>query len=578
VVQTRSSETAEARNEVAQLYQEKTSTNPYQVPVSDSIVRKLRDLLVPNIFASKQALLERYTLSAVAVEQLRHQLEVFHNEHIKNCHTIARIQKEKLDSDQRAQSDYSIHVETANAQHRKTVTSVKARLVEAEALGRTSQMDATKLSIWRFPDATYDDSPEQWSVRRKQVENEKAKAEDKLEFLARWRQSIEGSCDGLLKLYLDSIQAFFSTCVGLGSWKAVIEKGADAFDLVIIDEAAHATLTETLIPLCHGKRALLIGDEMQLPPAAPMDLDCKGACGSRCTEINTSNAATSAFNTPMSPCWLERSAFEWLVTKRPELPRVILNRQFRMHVDIADFVASVFYPEGLSTGVARVDRELRFGEFTKPVCLISTTAFPDRREEKVQGLRPGYRNTLEARLVRRILKQAETELDETQDFGVITPYAHQVTLLRQELRAFTKRNGRVKLTEYDIASVDKFQGSERDVMIISFVRSPHQNPHRCSECQGQGVLVDDPCKKCGGRGYLGANLEFVRDLRRLNVAFSRARKMLILVGDIEALTSARYGQSGGAEVLKRFHDYTENKGKVLRVWEELPPSIEQGQQ
>jgi len=239
----------------------------------------------------------------------------------------------------------------------------------------------------------------------------------------------------------------------------------------------------------------------------------------------------------------------------------MLDTQFRMHPSIADFVGSVFYPEGLVTGVSPKERELGFGEFSRPVCLISTSAYENRHEE---FLEPGYRNELEAGAVRRVIEKAEAELKHPQEFGVITPYTEQKHLINRKLADLLPDLKKVRLTPDDVASVDSFQGSERDVIIVSFARSPKT----CGLCQGTGTRGQRRCDDCQGKGWRGTGLTFARDLRRLNVAFSRARKMLILIGDIEALTDARYrGGAPGGQVLNLFKQYVADHGKVLHLWE-----------
>jgi len=143
--------------------------------------------------------------------------------------------------------------------------------------------------------------------------------------------------------------------------------------LVIVDEAAHATATETIVPLLYGKRALLIGDEMQLPPVVAHNVP---ECGAECLAVlRIALPEPAAFGggvaaaVRMSGCWLECSLFEWLWRFRGELPRVMLDTQFRMHPDIAAFVGNVFYPEGLSTAITAAERTL-----TKRIGLSGHTA------------------------------------------------------------------------------------------------------------------------------------------------------------------------------------------------------------
>jgi len=239
----------------------------------------------------------------------------------------------------------------------------------------------------------------------------------------------------------------------------------------------------------------------------------------------------------------------------------------------------MFYPEGLESGVTEVDRTLRFAEFTEPLCLVSTTAYDDRFEV---SRRSSYYNELETRMIRRIILKAEQQLDRPANFGIITPYAEQVHQLQSALKGDMRSFKKVRLSDDDIASVNSFQGSQRDVIIVSFVRSPQV----CPRCKGSGKHAKQKCAfhpdahhagfdataargGCRGRGWLGSGLTFVQDLQRLNVALSRAKSMVILVGDIEALTNEKFSSrsSRGRGVIQAFEKYVSNAGLVLRVWE-----------
>ena len=151
---------------------------------------------------------------------------------------------------------------------------------------------------------------------------------------------------------------------------------------------------------------------------------------------------------------------------------------------------------------------------------------------------------------------------------MITPYAEQVRLIQEKLKPIAENFNHVEIGHEDIASVNSFQGSERDVIIMSFVRSP-RNGQRCG---GKGVKENKngrfDCHHCRGKGFEGSGLRFVLDLRMLNVGFTRARKMLILVGDINALTDRRKAENlAGGKVLADFRSYIDQHGKVLHVWE-----------
>lgn len=568
--QKRAANAGRIRDAIASRYHAKTGHTPHLVPIEKAgWPQRLRDRLIPSIFASPQILLERHAVATAECAQIEQELTAAGLALAEAENAIARIRAARAVEEKRAQQLRIASVQALSLRYCAAWWVLDLRHRRSLARSRLLQRYAAQLAA-EYAIGTTDDEPSQtWNACLVRIETAQVEIAEKAKFLRRWRESLEASREGVLAVYWESIRVFFSTCVGLGSWRRLVEKGTSAVDLVIIDEAAHATLPETLIPMCYGPRALLIGDEMQLPPSPPLGLesDCAEACPARSVEAPEQPVKPVDFSVKMSACWLERSAFEWLTVTRPELPRVVLRRQFRMHPDIGDFVAAIFYREGLENGVSRESRELTFGQFVKPVCLVSTSSRSAklRTEEIVRSVdKSGYRNTLEAELVRRILVQAQAELGETQEFGIITPYADQVSLLRQELADILAVPSRVKLAEKDIASVDSFQGSERDVIIISLVRSPAS----CPRCAGSGRKNGARCDTCRGRGHTGSRLDFARDLRRLNVALSRPKKMLILVGDIEALSDPRYGGRQGAEVLSRFHEYVTDRGRVVYVWED----------
>jgi hypothetical protein len=559
-----------ARDHAKYSYTKKTGNPIYRVDTPQTIQSRLRSY-IPNFLASPHVIQEKYSQACNKLEHLNEELNTANHNLSVYQQQINQLKCEKKDRDQQIRCTYTTLITQINNRHTTTLEDIAKRRTDAQGMYCTVQYSAAVTGKSEFPDTSSDDSPEQWNLRIMKIAEKTVQTKKLFDFLMRWRTSVESNQDKILEYYWSHIRVFFSTCVGLASWRAITSSGSDAVDLVIIDEAAHATLPETLIPMCYGKRVLLIGDEMQLPPSPPSDLPCRQTC--------TLYKGMQLYNLPqednpqiqflLSSCWLERSAFEWLFKTRPHLPHIMLNVQFRMHPDIADFVASIFYPEGLQTGIITADRVLSFGEFNKPVCLISTSAYGANRYEEIierDGNGRGYRNTLEANLVKQVIQQAQAELLSPNEFGIITPYSDQVSLLRSSLGDLMRDQNHVKLTAEDIASVDSFQGSERDVIIISFVRSSRS----CPRCNGDGYKNEgDECPHCRGRGFFGSKLNFALDLRRLNVAFSRPRKMLILIGDIATLINPKYGESSGAEIMNRFNSYVKDKGKVLHIWEDM---------
>ncbi len=521
--------------------------------------KRLRDALIPVGFASEKTLKNK--LAGVHWQTLENETR------IEKADVILKSLHSQLE-DGREECERAVRKADAVLGNRKAKIMAEKETSLADATQRRSQAENRLCSVQvealpaakEFnPSLSSNDAAGNWSSILPEVEKSLEEAEGKLDFMSNYSTSLVNSREALYTLLNDSLQVFFSTCVGLASWRDAVSKGKDAFDIVIIDEAAHATVTETLTPLLYTRRALLVGDEKQLPPIVTGKLSCRPYGR---PDTNDTDRGTGCWmkhqRTPA--CRLEQSLFEMLWNSDVRLPQVMLDIQFRMHPDIADFVSATFYDGKLKSEVSKADRRLAFAEFTHPVCLVPTNAYKNHHEELLD---PGFRNEVEACIIARIVKRANGELTESQTCGIITPYAGQVHLLQRELGKAVGGDTPLIIENEDIASVHRFQGSERDIIIISFVRSPKP----CDKCHtkktGRGK-----CPQCGGKGFKGSGLSFVRDLKMLNVAFSRARKMLILVGDIESLSNPDYqGGKDGIRILKDFQSYVSDRGRVLHVWE-----------
>ena len=253
------------------------------------------------------------------------------------------------------------------------------------------------------------------------------------------------------------------------------------FDAVIIDEAARANPLDLLIPMTLGKKVILVGDHKQLPHILEPQFEKE-------TELSKIN-----FDDIYS-----KSLFERLFNELPKSKKVMLKKQFRMHPHIGQLVSQLFYPEGLQHGLPEHALPNETGLFDGKHLAWVDVPFNGKGE---QGR---YSNEHEADVV---IEQVKKLLQDAKNIGkisIITFYSEQLAELKKKLK--------VSGLEESVAvgTVDAFQGKESDIVILSTVRS---NKHK-EESRALG---------------------FLRSPNRFNVALSRARSLLIIVGDSHTL-------------------------------------------
>ena len=317
------------------------------------------------------------------------------------------------------------------------------------------------------------------------------------EILSAWVR-VAGLAPDFSRLIVEQSNVVGATCLFSGG-RGMPE--AD-FDWVIIDEAGRATLPETLVPMVKAERAILVGDERQLPP---MIDDFKDA--QRIPAANNDR--------------LDKSLFQSLVEEADSDHTASLSTQYRMHPAIGRLVSEVFYEGKIKQGTedsCRVDGWMR-----KPVTWLSTSGMRSHTE-----VRSGqsFANPAEARLILQNLEDLERR-GKSLTVGVISGYSAQVRQLLNTIRPNGTRWRRLKI---EIATVDSFQGRECDVVVYSTVRS---NPKR--------------------------QIGFQKDYRRINVALSRARDVLVIVGDAAMMRNAMSNQGNPfAAVLRYLESHRED--------------------
>jgi serine/threonine protein kinase len=268
------------------------------------------------------------------------------------------------------------------------------------------------------------------------------------------------------------------TCVGLGNVQAI---GEQEFELCIVDEVSKATPTETLIPMSRSKRWVLVGDPKQLPPYS---------------ELDPNKVLEQRF--PIEEA--EATLLDILTPHLPESCKAQLTEQRRMVTGIGRLISDVFYDGKLVTIRKSADRNPITAKLhPHEVEWHTTSALKQRRDQEMPGRT--YKNSTEATIVQQILERLN-EANRGRDplnVAVIAGYSAQVNALDQRLRGSAKPFQNLDIV---INTVDAFQGKDADICIYSVTRS-------------------------NDKGRLG----FQREVPRLNVALSRGRDALIIVGD-----------------------------------------------
>jgi hypothetical protein len=333
--------------------------------------------------------------------------------------------------------------------------------------------------------------------------------------LVDWRTRLASRTGDLYPVLIRFADVVGATCIGI----ATDPHFADIeFDLAIADEAGQIGLPDLLVPLVRAKRALLVGDHHQLPPF--VEDEVKAWLEQVSPEALPDMAWVDEETTEaeMVTGLLTQSAFESLFSTADPSHVVRLDLQYRMPQAVADFASRYFYDGQLKTTERDKVYSMPHADplFKKPLVFVDTSALPlgqrrdsapgrDMSNPEAWGMH-GYVNRLEARLIADI---AAVYNRAGLDWIVIVPYRAQAQRIRRELARRLPAAPDLNLDER-VATVDSFQGGECDQVIYGFTRSNY-------ECR----------------------VGFLRELRRLNVAITRARKQLVLVGDVATLTQAR---------------------------------------
>ncbi|CAK7349266.1 unnamed protein product [Dovyalis caffra] len=350
-----------------------------------------------------------------------------------------------------------------------------------------------------------------------------------------------------IRIRLEQVKVVAVTCLGIFS-PLLANK---TFDVCIMDEAGQITLPIALGPLMFASKFVLVGDHYQLPPLV------------QSTEARENGMGISLF------CWLSEAH-----------PQAIsaLQSQYRMCQDIMELSNALIYGDRLRCGSSEIanarlkfsslqscsswlkeSRHLASEDITvlisksfvflnnrlwiayayivlnpgRPVIFINTDMLPafEAKDSKTVN------NPTEAYIIAEVTKELISNGIVGEDIGIITPYNSQANLIRSA----------VNITSVEIHTIDKYQGRDKECILVSFVRSS-ENPRNCTS------------------SLLG-------DWHRINVALTRAKKKLILVGSCKTLSKVPLlkllvekveEQSGILNVSKKDIKYKEHKGELKR--------------
>ncbi len=349
--------------------------------------------------------------------------------------------------------------------------------------------------------------------------------------------------------YARSMNVLGSTCIHVASFKYA--KIISEFDYMIMDEASKATSAEASVPITMAKNIILIGDQHQLPPVVTKEKEIRQKIKDELEDDGLDIDKTYG-----------RSLFEELFAhfkndNAKQCYTTMLDIQYRMPRQLGSLISKHIY-DGLlkNPNLKQIpDYDLQKShnlrlklksvnidkntQVPNSVIVVSTSNKKDPVDNGNKFKRSNICNVTVIKQVLNSLQQLKNK-DIPKEIGIIAAYRGQVELLKNKI--IPKKYIDLSI---DINTVDKFQGAERDIIIYDLVRS------------SKGI----------------DNIGFLDDYRRINVAFSRAKKLLIIVGDSEyiikrAKASPQSGTKARTLVIKKIMTQLQDWGCIYNTFDE----------
>ncbi|KAI2613605.1 DNA helicase [Hypoxylon fragiforme] len=344
----------------------------------------------------------------------------------------------------------------------------------------------------------------------------------------------ERACVGAL---VRGSKVVLATLHGAGGYQLKNEE----FDVVVVDEASQALEAQCWVPLLRARKAVCAGDHLQLPPTVK-STNSKTKTKTKAAKLG-GGGAEEEDGVVQKGASLETTLFDRLLKLHGSAIKRMLTTQYRMHEKIMRFPSDELYGGQLVAADAVKERLLRdlpyevqdTEDTSEPVIFVDTQGgdYPEKNEEEEDGDGKGGKkmsakslfgesksNEMEAALVKAHVKKLVEAGVRAEDVAVVTPYNAQLGLLAPLKESFPG---------IELGSVDGFQGREKEAVIVSLVRSNTE-------------------------GEVG----FLSEKRRLNVAMTRPKRSLVVVGDSETVRK-------GSKFLNNWMDWLENNADLRYV-------------
>lgn len=318
------------------------------------------------------------------------------------------------------------------------------------------------------------------------------------DWIGRLQNPSEQNRHDLKRIYLDNANVIGITCSQ--SAKGDFSREFQYFDVVIVDEVSKCTPPELLIPALKAKKLILVGDHRQLPPM----LD-SATLEEIAEELGTTRDEIS---------FLEESLFKLKFEQATPNIKNMLQIQYRMHPNIMGAI-NQFYEGKLECGLLEPESERAHhisGDIIQDKHHIIWCKTPQERDFSEQKFGTSFTNPKEVEIIEKLCQTIEQSWSEKKalgqprkEVGIITFYGAQLRLIEESIDSHKFPSLHIRT-----GTVDRFQGMERPIIIVSLVRNNDSN-----------------------------NIGFAKKPERINVAFSRAQELLIIVGCHSLFTRQR---------------------------------------